>query len=158
MAGNSERLVRRLAEECDRTVAFFQGLTPEQWRQTVYTDGGAWTVREVLAHFVAAEYSMTRLLENVLAGGQGAPEDFDLDAYNEKRVSKLQERTAEELLAQFVELRQATIDLVRPLDAVDLGRTGRHPYLGIAALEDIIQLMYRHNGIHQREIRKVLGL
>jgi hypothetical protein len=43
------------------------------------------------------------------------------------------------------------------LSADDLVKTGRHPWLGIAPLEDMIQLLYRHNQIHQRDIRKLLA-
>jgi hypothetical protein len=158
MGARTERLVRRLGEECERTLSFFRELSPEQWRQVIYSEGAHWTVREVLAHFVAAEFSMARLVENVLAGGMGTPEGFDLDDYNQRRVGKLEGRTPEELLEQFAEQRRAAIEIVKTLDEVDLGRKGRHPFLGVAPLEDIIQMMYRHNAIHQREIRKALSL
>lgn len=157
MGETTERLVRRLNEESGRTLSFFQAMTPDQWSQTVYTDGGAWKVRQVLAHIAAAEYSMVRLIENVLSGGAGTPEGFDLDSYNEQRVSKLQDHSPDDLMQQFAELRRETVELVSKLDDVDLKRRGRHPFLGIAPLDEIIQLMYRHTAIHQREIRKVLG-
>jgi hypothetical protein len=36
----------------------------------------------------------------------------------------------------------------------DLAKLGRHPFLGITSLEDIIKMVYRHNQIHMREIRR----
>ncbi len=152
-----EQLAARMLEEGHKTVAFFQALTPRQMEQTLYTDGARWTVRQALAHFVAAELSMTRLVESILAGGEGTPADFDLNGYNERKVAALQDAPADALLEQFTAARRASAALAARLSAVDLQRIGRHPFLGVAPLGDILQLMYRHNQIHQRDIRKTLA-
>jgi hypothetical protein len=62
-----------------------------------------------------------------------------------------------ELLAQFAERRQASVQLAAGLSAEDLQRTGRHPWLGVAAVEEILKMLYRHNQIHQRDIRRTLA-
>jgi hypothetical protein len=46
--------------------------------------------------------------------------------------------------------------MVAEMDNNDLEIQGRHPFLGVAPLSDIIKLIYRHNQIHIREIRKTL--
>ena len=55
MSDTSAFLVERLRAEGDKTIAFFSGLKPEQWQETVYTEGETWTIRSVLAHYVTAE-------------------------------------------------------------------------------------------------------
>lgn len=100
---------------------------------------------------------MRALMTNVLAGGPNLPQDFDLNRYNEGQVSKWDDAAPPDLLVKFHQERQTTVDWVRGLAPDDLVKTGRHPWLGVAPLEEIIQLMYRHNQIHQREIRKVLA-
>jgi hypothetical protein len=157
MADTSEHLADRLRHEGQKTLEFFAGLTPDQWEQPVYTEGANWIVRQVLAHFVATEVGIALLVKNILAGGPGSPEDFKLNDYNERRVAKLTGLSADELMRRFSENRETSANLVAGMTQADLLRTGRHPFLGIAALEDIIKMMYRHNQIHQREIRKVLG-
>ena len=157
MADTSEHLADRLRNEGQKTLEFFGGLTPDQWERPVYTEGANWIVRQVLAHFVATEVGIALLVKNILAGGPGSPEDFILNDYNERRVAKLTGLSALELMQRFSENREASTNLVAGMTQADLLRTGRHPYLGIAALEDIIKMMYRHNQIHQREILKVLG-
>jgi len=157
MAETPERLVARLQGEGEKTLEFFRRLTPQQWELPVYSDGGCWSVRQILAHFVAAERGIYKLIQNVLDGGEGAPADFDLNAYNERKVSQLEAETISSLLEQFAAQRRASAQLVARLSAQDLLRQGRHPWLGMAALEEIIQLLYRHNQIHQREIRKALS-
>jgi hypothetical protein len=157
MSDARTRLVEKLDVECERSVAFFRELTQEQLNRVVYTDGAHWTPRQVLAHFSASETSMGKLIDNILGGGAGTPEDFDLNRYNERKASELEAESLEGLIERFMAARQATIEKVNRLNDDDLQKKGRHPFLGVAPVEDIVQLMYRHNQIHQREIRKALA-
>ncbi len=157
MADSPQRLAQRLQSEFEKTRLFYTALTPEQWEQQVYTEGACWTVRQVLAHQASAETSFRLLIENILSGGPGSPEDFDLNAYNERYAGKLAGQPPFALLERFAESRRQIIDLVNTLSPADLQKKGRHPFLGVSPLEDIIKMIYRHNQIHQREIRKVLA-
>jgi hypothetical protein len=38
----------------------------------------------------------------------------------------------------------------------DLGREGRHPWLGWDKIGKFLKLVYRHNMIHQRDMRRAL--
>jgi hypothetical protein len=156
MAETPAHLAERLRAEGEKTQEFFRALSPGQWEQIVYTDVSIWSVRTVLSHFVATEASITRLMENILGGGSGSPENFDINLYNERKVSQLRDSSAEELLQHFHELRIANVNLVAQMGPEDLSRTGRHPFLGLTNLEEIIKLLYRHLQIHQRDIRRAL--
>ena len=157
MGGSPLQLAERLRSEGEKTCQFFDGLSGDHWEQVVYTEGSGWRVWQILAHFVASEASLRKLVENILAGGPGSSEDFDLNRYNESKVRKLGAIPVEELLRQFRELRRDNVEFVSVMQVADLEKTGRHPFLGMARLEDIIKLIYRHNQIHQREIRKALA-
>jgi len=154
MPDSPAHLSERMLSEGQKTLEFFRALTPEQWGLTIYTEGSDWAVRDVLAHFVAAESGIARLVENILSGGAGTPEDFNLNAYNERKVAGFKGVSIEELLAQFASLRENSAALARRLSPEDLLKTGRHPWLGVAAIADILKMMYRHNQIHQRDIRR----
>jgi hypothetical protein len=154
MADTPQRLVDRLLDEGEKTRQFFEAIPAEDWELQVYSDGGQWRIRQILAHFVAAEASLQKLVENILKGGEGSPPDFDLNRFNESRVGRLEGTPPTELLVEFFRLRQQTAQLVARIKPEDLQRTGRHPYLGVASVEEIIKLMYRHNQIHQRDIRR----
>ena len=156
MADTPQRLAERLSEEGEKVCAFYNGLTPQQWEVQVYSEGSCWTARQILAHFDITETNITRLIQDVLAGGGGAPENFDLDAFNERTVAARQNLAPGELVSHFAAHRKKTVELVRQMSDEDLTKTGRHPFLGIAPLVDIIKLMYRHNQIHLRDIRRVL--
>lgn len=150
-------LSERLYKEGQKTIEIFRALTQEQWEQIVYTSTPGWTVRDVLAHFVSAEQGYRLLVEDILSGGNGSPEDFDIDEYNRDKVSALDRTSPQELINYFLEGRKTTVELVAGLEPGDLVREGRHPFLGVAPMADIIKLIYRHNQIHQRELRKVLN-
>lgn len=152
-----ERLANRLVDEGRKTQHFFGGLSPDQWNYRLYADGAQWTVRQVFAHFVITEAGIRALMMSILAGHAGAPEDFDLNGFNESRVSSLEGTTNQQLLEKFSAERQTTIEWLRCLTPQDLLKTGRHPWLGVAPLEEMIQLLYRHNQIHQRDIRKLFA-
>jgi hypothetical protein len=42
------------------------------------------------------------------------------------------------------------------MQPADLANTGRHPFLGWVAVEDIIKMLYRHDQIHLRDLRRLL--
>jgi hypothetical protein len=156
MTDTPVHLAERLKAEGEKTVQFFESLSNPQLAVQVYTEGTNWTIRQVLAHFVATEDSLNRLVTNISAGGPGAPENFNIDAYNERKVANLQDVSERELLTRFKEYRRKNIDVVENFRSEDLVKTGRHPFLGVAQLEEIIKLIYRHNQIHLRDIRRVL--
>lgn len=150
------QLLKRLREEGDRTTAAFAGLTPEQWASVIYADGHPWHARDLLAHLLSTERSIQNLLRNVLAGGPGAPPDFDIDAFNQAEVIRLHGRAPADLLAEFTSARADTLTLVSALHTADLDRIGRHPFLGETTLEDILKLLYRHTMLHLRDLRQAL--
>jgi hypothetical protein len=156
MPETPERLAERLVSESQKTLEFFRALLPEQWDYVVYPQGVLWTAHHLLAHFVSAEQALKKLIEDVYTGGAGAPEDFDIDGFNAAEVAGLVRHTPEELLLEFEHSRQACVALVRKMQPEDLSHAGRHPFLGWVALEDMIKMLYRHDQIHLRDLRRLL--
>jgi len=151
-------LAERLRAEGERIAASFAALTGDQWGQVVYTEGAEWKVRDVLAHFVSVEKSILKLFENIHSGGGGASEDFSVDRFNAEQVSKLVEISPSDLLTQYQEARTGMIAWVSGLSESDLQKRGRHPFLGITNLGEMIKMVYRHNQIHLRKLRQLSAL
>jgi len=147
-------LAERLRADGERTAAFFAALTGDQWQQVVYTEGAEWKVRDMLAHFVSVEKSILKLFENIREGDMGASKDFSVDRFNAEQVSKLAEISPSDLLAQYQEARAKMIAWVSGLSESDLQKTGRHPFLGVTTLGEMIKMVYRHNQIHLRDLRR----
>jgi hypothetical protein len=149
-----ERLALRLETDAGKTLEFFKNLEPEMWLRQVYPGENGWNPRQILAHFVSAETSFEKLIDNILNGGEGASANFIIDQFNDREVGKLAEADPKELLSAFLELRGRTVILVKNMQKSDLAKMGRHPFLGITHLVDIIKMVYRHNQIHLRDIRQ----
>ena len=149
-------ILNRLQEEGRKTAAYFRTLGPAELSQVVYTTGPQWTARDVLAHFVSAEQTLTRYGQQVLAGGSGAPEDFVIDEFNAIEVAGLRASPPAELVAQFEAAREATGVMVAAMAEADFDRVGRHPWFGRVPLEQMLKLVYRHNMLHERDVRRAL--
>jgi len=146
---------QRLVEEGEETVAFFRAMAQDVWGRRLY-DEGPWTVRDALAHLVSAERNFYLLVENIRDGGAGAPEDFSIDHFNADEVAAQANVPPGQLIDAFREARQKNIALVEAMGDEALAKEGRHPYLGVAPLDKIIKLIYRHTMLHQRDIKALL--
>ncbi len=149
-------LAAKLKSEGEKMSGFYAVLTPEQWNAEVYTEGSTWTVRSILAHLMTAERAFVRLFEDIRKGGPGASEDFSIDRYNARQQEKTREASPEALLADYRSTREQMIAWVSGLKDDELERTGRHPFLGVTTLREMIKMVYIHNQTHYRDIRRVM--
>jgi hypothetical protein len=149
-------LVEKLKSEGEKFVGIFSGLTDEQWNVEVYTEGVTWTIRNVLSHFVTSERGLVKLFESIRQGGAGAADDFSIDRYNETQQQKTREFTPAELLEQYKSVRANSIEWVSNLKESDLEITGRHPFLDVTTIREMVKMLYLHNQIHYRDLKKVL--
>ena len=156
MATRQELILKRLQDEGRKSAAFFRSLNAQQLAQVVYTTGPQWRVGDVLAHFVSAEQTLLLYGKQVLAGGSGAPEDFVIDEFNAIEVAGLRGQAAESLAEQFEQARAATVSMVAGMVEADFDRIGRHPWFGRVPMEQMLKLVYRHNMLHERDVRRAL--
>lgn len=157
MPDSAIHLAERLRVEGEKSLSFFGSLPESAWELTLYSDGQIWKLHQVIAHFASAEASLGLLIDQIVAGGSGAAEDFDLNRFNRSQVSRLQELPRQDLLEQYQARRTENVARVARLQPADLECQGRHPYLGMTTLAEIIKMIYRHNQIHQREIRLLIA-
>ena len=149
-------LAEHLKKEGEKVIAYFSALTDEQWQMEVYTEGDTWTVRNVLAHFVTSERGLHKLFKNVLKGGLGASDDFSIDYYNARQQEKTKDLSPDELLEQFTDVRGDLVKWASKRSQEDLAVEGRHPYLGQVNLGEMLKMIYLHNQLHIRDIRKMV--
>jgi hypothetical protein len=149
-------LADKLSSEGEKFFTLFAGLTDKQWQMEVYTEGETWTIRNVLSHFVTSERGLVRLFERIRISGEGASEDFSIDRYNAAQQQKTKDLTPQELLEQYKAIRADSIAWTLSLEEADLEKQGRHPFLGMTTLREMIKMLYLHNQIHYRDMKKVL--
>lgn len=156
MSNRQDLIVKRLTEEGQKTAAYFSRLTPAELTQQVYLTGPTWRAHDILAHFVSAEETLQFYGLQILAGGQGAPDDFVIDDFNAIQVGGLRAAAPAQLIARFEQARAETVALVRGMQDGDLDRIGRHPWFGSVPLEQMLKLVYRHNMLHERDVRRAI--
>lgn len=158
MTDRRTEIIANLEINLNNSASFFRSLSDDQLSVQVYTDGAKWTVKQVLAHFITIERSMHWLFKDILAGGSGSPDDFDVARFNLTQPKKLDELTVEELIEQFKSVREDTIVIVKGMTESDFNREGTHAFHGHGKLERFIIWAYEHVRIHEDDIRKVLRI
>ncbi|RME31166.1 MAG: DinB family protein [Thermoflexia bacterium] len=157
MSPRREELIAQLQKGLAKTLAIFSSITPAQWNVVLYEKPYPWTVRDLLAHFLSSEEGLLQIAQNIAAGGLGASEGFDYDAYNAAELRRLAGIPPERLMEDLKAARQRTIDWVASLKEEDLDRVGRHPALGEVTLEIFINAIYGHQLLHMRDLMNALG-
>ena len=145
-----------LNKNSEDTIAFYRSLSPDELRVQVYEDGAQWTVQQVLAHFITIERSMQWLFKNILAGGPGSTEDFDVERFNRTQPKKYDGKTIDELIAEFKSVRNETIAIVRSMSDDDLDREGLHAFHGHGKLERFVTWVYEHVALHMEDLHQRL--
>lgn len=85
----ANQLALKLEESGKKTIKLFNVLIEEEWLIEVYSDGPAWKIRNLLAHFTEVEAAIPILIREILAGSSGVEKDFDIDRYNAIHVEKV---------------------------------------------------------------------
>ncbi|HEX8990798.1 MAG TPA: DinB family protein [Anaerolineales bacterium] len=149
-------LAGKLTSEGEKLVDFFSRLAATEWATEVYAEGSVWTIRSILAHLMTSERAFLKLFEAIRQGGAGVSEDFVIDRYNARQQEKTQEMSPQELLREYRDLRAQMVTWVGGLKDDELERKGRHPFLGVTTLREMIKMIYIHNQTHYRDIRRVM--
>lgn len=149
-------LAEKLRSEGDRMTAFFSELTDAQWNAEVYTEGTTWSIRNVLSHYVTSERGLLRLFERIRTTGEGASDDFSIDRYNAAQQEKSKDLTPAELLDQYKQVRAEAVQWVSGLKDEELEIKGRHPFLGETVIREMVKMLYLHNQLHYRDVKRAL--
>lgn len=149
-------LAAKLKEEGERMAQFFSSLTDDQWTNEVYTEGTTWSIRNVLSHFVTSERGLLKLFERIRTSGEGASEDFSIDRYNAAQQEKTKDLAPAELLEQYKQARAESAAWVGGLEDEELEIQGRHPFLGETVIREMIKMLYIHNQLHYRDVKRAI--
>jgi hypothetical protein len=149
-------LAEKLKKEGEKIFTIFSRFKDSQWDMEVYTEGAAWTIRNILSHLVTSERGLIKLFEQICQGGEGASLDFSIDRYNASMQTRNKDLTETELLEQYQEVRENSVLWVSNLKDAELEIKGRHPFLGVTTIREMVKMLYIHNQTHTRDMKKVL--
>jgi len=149
-------LAEKLKAEGEKFAGIFSGLTDDQWKAEVYTEGETWSIRNVLSHFYTSERGLVKMFQSIVQGGVGAGNDFSIDSYNAAQQEKTKDLPVAELLEKYKSIRAETITWVMGLKESNLELTGHHPFLGETTIREMIKMLYIHNQAHYRDFKKAI--
>ena len=70
--------------------------------------------------------------------------------------AKTKDLSPVELLEQYKEVRVNSVAWVSGLKDEELEIKGRHPFLGETVLREMVKMLYIHNQLHYRDLKKSL--
>ena len=161
MDSRRDDIIAELKNNEAEIINFFKSLNTDQLAMTVYPEDPHWTVQQVLAHFITIEGSMQWLFKDILAGGPGSPEDFDVDRFNRTGDSRylaslVKAQRKSMALTAVGDLSGRRVVVARAMADQDLDREGRHAFHGHGKLGRFIVWVYEHTRLHLDDIRKVI--
>lgn len=153
-----DAIKQKLDKTRETLLTLVSGLTEKEWQALAFSEESDWRVIDIIRHVADSERGMTNLMMQIKQGGEGVPPDFDLDRWNRRAVSKLQEKTPQELLAGMSESRAVLMSFIETLEPDDWAKKGRHASLRIMSIEEICNLIADHEEMHGAGIRQALAL
>ena len=147
--------VRILSRTPATVAALLRGL-PDPWIRN--NEGGeSWSPFDIVGHLVHGERTdwITRA-RTILEHGDSRPfEPFDRFA----QFRDSQDKTLEDLLAEFDTLRRENLEQLRRMEISDdrLELTGRHPELGTVTLRQLLSTWVAHDLGHLRQMARVMA-
>jgi uncharacterized damage-inducible protein DinB len=144
------KIKEKLAAARDRLLSAADGLDKEQWEWR--PEDGRWSVRLVLAHVGAAQWSHLEVARRLVEGRAVEIPGFDLDDWNNAAVAKRADWSVEQVLADLDAGQRATFEFLDGLDAEKLAITGSHPALGEMSVGQVVRVIGLHDGLHRRDV------
>jgi hypothetical protein len=151
-----KHLAQKLIDEGERTLNFMKPLQPDVWGKQVHGDHSNWNVRDLFEHLILSEESLRSLFRRIVEGGEGSPEDFNINAFNAERHGKLSGLSIDELFERYRYSRSRTAAFAEALSDEQLDINGRHPAMGMSRIEEMLKMIYLHNTMHIKEIKKTI--
>jgi len=131
----------------------------DRWDTQVYSDGAAWTVRQLLIHLAVTDQGQSNTVTAIAAGGNPVPEDFDINRYNARSVEKRADTTPEQARQQLSDSRAKFLEWLDQQDESVLEKSGRHGgTMQTLTIAGFLQTMADHERQHAQDIAQVLEI
>ena len=151
-----KQIKNKLTESRENLLKAIKYLKNTNLTKKVSSQQEAWSVLEVVCHLDISERGMTTLIQQIQNNQEGVPADFDLNRYNKRSVSKISNKSLNELLSEMQTNRENLFKVIDDLKEEDWGKKGRHGSLRILSIEEILNTISDHEHDHLEKIKTVL--
>ncbi|MFM8368833.1 MAG: DinB family protein, partial [Chloroflexota bacterium] len=76
--------------------------------------------------------------------------------YNASQQDKTKDLPPADLLEQYKQVRADSVQWVSGLKDEELEIKGRHPFLGETVIREMVKMLYLHNQLHYRDVKRAL--
>lgn len=142
----------------DRVQATFGSLTDAQLPTKVYQGDGGWTAKQILAHLASRGPNYERVIQMAESDTQFPSGNVDFNAMNQAAVDQLDDKSRDELLAQFRTGHEGLIARVQGLPDDLLGKTMTLPFGEMTLGDLVLRSGGLHSINHSIEVEQALGL
>ena len=118
---------------------------------------GDWNIIDVLRHIQHSEKGVVGQIKQILDGGKGFPENFDLNRYNESQVNKMSHLFLDDIVEKMSENRKNTLQLLTDLNEEDLDVRGNFANQKENSVKTFFKTLFHHQNNHINQIREVLN-
>mgnify|MGYP001124460103 CR=1 FL=1 len=148
-----------LIQKLDESRAFLDEVLKQvtDWEMQVYSDGLAWTARELAVHLTDADKGHNYQAMSIADGKDVIPEDFDIERYNQGMTKKNADTSAAKALDDLTQSRQQLKAWLSSIDDVVLDKKGRHASLRILTVEQILEWSAWHERSHAEDLQGVIA-
>ncbi len=133
-------------------------LVGTRWDTQVYTEGAAWTVKQLATHLMVSDKGQTATVMGISRGEDPVPADFDLERYNRRSVEKRADASTGDIRASLAASFAERDAWLSSLDDSALDNKGRHGSGRILSVAEILQVMADHEHTHAADIARVLNI
>jgi hypothetical protein len=143
------RLVKRLWEQPQDLRKVVEAYEANEWLAPLEDEG--WSVHQVVAHLCHVEWgAFLPRFKRILEDNNPILANFDESGWMETNYDP--EVPMEELLQDFVNVRQSAKDLLDGVQPEQLSRTGQHPFQGERTLQWWMEYAAAHADEHLKQI------
>lgn len=139
-------LITQFKQQTAETLTLYKSISEEQWN-SAYAPG-KWTIKELLVHLLDSERVFSYRALRIARGDQTPLMGFEQDDYIP--TSEANQRTVEDLLEEYQNLRASTISLIKSFNPTMMARTGTASGATIS-VRALCAIMAGHE-IHHRQI------
>ncbi|MFQ6058123.1 MAG: DinB family protein [Anaerolineae bacterium] len=154
---DKQGLRQKLTAEREALLASLAGLSEAKLDQR-FEDVEGWTsVGDILRHLAGAERGMLTVAQRC-ARGKPPPDytGFDLDRYNARQVEKRAAQSVAQTLDEMAASRAELLNFLDGLTEAQLAMPARHPIFGDVTVGQLLRIIASHEGMHRKDIRKLL--
>lgn len=130
----------------------------DHWETQVYTEGAAWTVRQLAIHLMVSDKGHNTMVMSIAKGEDTIPADFDLERFNRRSVEKRAETTPQDIRTGLNATEAERSEWLDTIDEAILDKQGRHGSMRILTIEQILGVVADHDRTHANDIARVLGI